>query len=98
MPVPVQKLRRNCDWSTEQLVAQIVVAGQFRQPPLPLQSPSSKQVVAADFSAVQVPIGSALPDGRLVQAPSDPGTPQLWQEGQIDEPQQNPLVQKPLLH
>jgi hypothetical protein len=95
VPLPVQKLRKNWDWSTEQLVAQTVVAGQSRQPPLPSQVPSERQVVWADAIPWQVPVGSVPPLGTLVHAPSNPGTAQLRQESeQLADPQQNPSVQK----
>jgi hypothetical protein len=64
--------------------------------PAPLQRPFMPQLAAP--SSTQMPIGSGLPAGRLVQVPSLPLTPQLWHEGHDTEPQQYPSTQLPFAH
>jgi hypothetical protein len=94
VPPPSQKFSLRT--SSVQLLAQTVVAGQSWQLPLPSQSPSFPQ--PAVLVALQVPVGSAPFAGTLVQVPSKPLTPQLWQLGQLALPQQKPLTHAPFLH
>jgi hypothetical protein len=67
-----------------------------RQAPLPSQNPSVPQL--AFPMSWQVPCGSVVPSGTLVQVPSALASPQDWQAPWQGLAQQTPCAQKPDRH
>ena len=69
------------------------VLGCCWQAPLPLHAP----VFPHGPVFGQRPCGSVVPDPTFAHVPS-PFTPQDWQVGQLEEPQQTPSMQLPVTH
>ena len=78
----------------QEAAPQLVPAAIGRQAPPPSQVPSNPQGGAA----VQPPCGSIAPTGTGLQAPAEPATLHDVHVPQLDDEQQTPSTQLPLLH
>src|SRR4051794_22091278 len=76
-------------------VEQDVPSACFWQPPAPSHLPFVPHVDAA--CVVQNVAGAGVPAASGAQAPV-PETLQAWHAGQLEEPQQTPSTQLPLMH
>jgi hypothetical protein len=76
-PLPLHEAARTASPLLQEASRQGVPDGWLRQPPLPLQVPSVPQLVAG--VPAHIALGSATPDGTLVQVPTAPPTVQLRQ-------------------
>jgi hypothetical protein len=73
-----------------------VLFGYFWQAPAPSHLPLVPQLEGP--WSVQKVAGAFVPAGSGAQAPALPPTLQAWHEGQLDDPQQTPSTQLPLMH
>jgi hypothetical protein len=96
LPLPLQVAAGVATPAAHEASRQGVPEGWLRQAPAPLQVPSVPQLVAG--VTMHMPLGSATPEGTLVQVPTEPPTVQLRQPPAQASLQQTPSAQMPETH
>jgi hypothetical protein len=91
LPIPLHEAASTWTPSAQEASRQGVPDGWLRHMPLPLQVPSVPHPVAG--VTAHIPLGSATPEGTLVQVPTEPPTVQLRQLPPQASLQQTPSAQ-----